>query len=263
MKPGEKFEISCYEYLTKHYQSQNVHFHHEGGMDSTKSDIAVIKNDTIKFFIETKDSSAQSGQFVLIPDTTTESFIFSPRNRSTPTKATKIIIEYMNCNFNKFNTAGTAGKALNIDNSIFADWIINHYKNKNVKYFMSYSNKHIIFPIRKFAEYFNISAYYRIKKSGSSKPAQKDMENIKKIVSTLYPSVIFSQENKKLYAEISNHISTQNFSIGKYTYYFSKQFDNIYEIRRLSNTYNMNVIFSIKLKKDQDAEDLKEFENDI
>lgn len=263
MRPGEFFELSCYEYLINHYKSANVKFQHEGGMISTKSDIAVIKNNNISFFIEAKDSLAQSGQFVLIPNESTKCFIFSPRNHSKPNEMTSIIIEYMNLNFNKFNNAGTAGEALNIDTSIFAEWIITHYKEKNVKYVISYNNKYIIFPIRKFAEYFNISANYRIKKSGSGKPAQKDIEIIKKTVSELYPSVIFSQENKKLYALISDQVNKEKFCIGKYTYYFSKQSQNTYEIRRLSNTYNMNVIFSIKLKKDQDIEDLKEFENDI
>lgn len=56
MKPGEKFEINCYEYLKKFYKNKNTNFYHEGGMDSTKSDIAVVKNGSIEFYIEAKDT---------------------------------------------------------------------------------------------------------------------------------------------------------------------------------------------------------------
>ena len=39
--------------------------------------------------------------------------------------------------------------------------------------------------------------------------------------------------------------------------------NDTYEIRKLSNTRNMTVIFSIKLKKSQDINDLAEFEIDL
>ena len=51
--------------------------------------------------------------------------------------------------------------------------------------------------------------------------------------------------------------------IGEYKYYLSKQSNNIYEVRCLSNTYNMNVIFSVQLKKEQDSSDLVMFESDL
>lgn len=65
MRPGEQFELPCYEYLKKFYRTNKTDFHHEGGMDSTKSDIAAIKNGKIDFYIEAKEATAQSGQFVL------------------------------------------------------------------------------------------------------------------------------------------------------------------------------------------------------
>ena len=51
--------------------------------------------------------------------------------------------------------------------------------------------------------------------------------------------------------------------MGDYTYYLSEQNSGDYEVRRLSNTYNMNVIFSIELIKTQDENDLEEFESDL
>lgn len=263
MKPGEQFELRCYEYLKSSYKNKGTDFYHEGGMDSTKSDIAAIKNGQIDFYIEAKDTLAQSGQFVLLPDKDREVFIFSPRNQSEPNEMTDIIIDYMNSDFNRFNNAGTAGQTLNIDMGVFADWIIEHYKNKNVKYVISCDTDFVIFPIRKFKQYFNIIANYRIKKSGSGAPAKKDIPAVKQVIKAYYSTSEFSQEGKKLFVAISEKVHKDKFILGNYTYYLSEQNSGNYEVRRLSNTYNMNVIFSIKLIKTQDENDLEEFESDL
>lgn len=264
MRPGEKFETKCYEYLKKSYKTNNTNFYHEGGMDSTKSDIAVVKNGSIEFYIEAKDTSAQSGQFVLLPDENNEIFIFSPRNKSKPNEMTDIIIDYMNSEFQRFNNAGTAGQSLDIDTNVFADWIIEHYKDKNVKYFISYdSDDYVIFPIHKFKQYFNILANYRIKKSGSSEPAKKDIISVKQMINRYYDSARFYQTEKKLFVDIPEKINKDKFILRNYTYYLSEQSSGDYEVRKLSNTYNMNVIFSIELIKSQDTKDLEEFELDL
>ncbi len=242
MKPGEAFEIRCYEHLSKIYKGKDATFQREGGMDSTKSDIAVIKNGSIDYFIEAKDTAAQSGQFVLLPDEETRTFLFSPRNHSEPNEMTEIIIEYMNKYFERFNKAGKKGESLNIDSSVFANWIIGYYKNKNVKYIISYNNDYVILPIRKFAKYFNISAKYRIKKSGSNEPAKKDIPIVKQTIEKAYPSTTFSTDGKKLLANITEAILQDRFVLGKYTYYFSNQSLSIYEIRRLSNAYKTLII---------------------
>lgn len=263
MRPGEAFETECYEYLKRTYKTTSSDFYHEGGMDSTKSDIAVIKNGHIDFFIEAKDTAAQSGQFVLLPDEDSESFVFSPRNHSEPNEMTDIIIAYMNNSFHRYNNAGTAGEILGIDTSVFSRWIINHYKDKNVKYVISYGRGFVILPIRKFNDYFDISAKYRIKKSGSGEPAKRDMDAVKQVIKNLYPTASFVIVGKKLFARFSTRLSVDTFQLGKYSYYLSEQNSGVYEIRRLSNTYNMNVIFSIKLIKSQADADLREFESDL
>lgn len=263
MRPGEQFELSCYRYLKRFYETKETKFYHEGGMDSTKSDIATIKDGRIDFYIEAKDALAQSGQFVLLPDEEREVFVFSPRNRSKPNEMTDIIIDYMNSDFQCFNNAGTTGQSLDIDTGIFADWIIEHYKDKNVKYVISYDRDYVIFPIRKFGQYFNIIANYRIKKSGSGEPAKRDIPAVKQMINAYYATARFYQEEKKLFVDISERINEDRFVLGKYTYYLSKQDFGGYEVRRLSNTYNMNVIFSIKLIKTQDENDLQEFESEI
>lgn len=263
MKPWEQFEQRCYEYLKKLYTTKSTDFKHEGGTDSTKSDIAVIKNGKTDFYIEVKDATAQSGQFVLLPDESREKFVFSPRNRSLPNQMTNIIIEYMNKNFQRFNNAGTAGQHLNIDSAVFAKWIVEYYKNKHVKYIISYNNEYIIFPICKFEQYFNVTACYRIKKSGSREPAKKDIHDIKEIIKEHYTTAKFSQKEKKLFVDLSEKVCKDKFVCEKYIYCLSKQNSGCYEVRKLSNTYNMNVIFAIKLIKNQDKNDLEEFKSDI
>jgi hypothetical protein len=169
----------------------------------------------------------------------------------------------MNDNFDYFHDAGTAGKTLDITPDIFAEWIIKHYKGRNVKYVISYGKNFVILPINKFAEYFDITATYRIKKSGSREPAQKHINIVQQEITKHYPTAKFSQEEKKLNVNIDVSIHKDRFIIGDYTYYLSKQSNNIYEVRCLSNTYNMNVIFSVQLKKEQDSSDLVMFESDL
>ncbi len=263
MRPGEIFETECYEFLTNNYQTQDIKFHHEGGMDSTKSDIAVIKKGNICFFIEAKDSSAQSGQFVLIPDNENKQFVFSPRNKSNPNELTTIIINYMNSYFERFNNAGTTGKYLNINEDVFANWIVEHYRSKNVRYVISRKNDFIIFPIRKFQQYFNIRANYRIKKSGSGEPPKRDILTIKQLIKNHYNEPCFTQSGNKLFVEIHETLTNDKFVLGNYTYFLAERNPNTYEIRKLSNTYNMNVIFEIDLKKSQASEDLDEFISEI
>lgn len=263
MKPGEKFEKDCVKFLMQTYKINGVTFYLEGGMDSTKSDIAVIKNDCVDFYIEVKDTDAQSGQFVLYPDKETETFVFSPKNKSEQNEMTEIMIQYMNNDFYRFDNAGTAGEALNIETSVFSDWIVNHYTDKKVKYFISYKNGFVICPIRKFSSYFKITAKYRIKKSGSSNPAKRDFEAVKNEIKSLYQTAFFSEDGSKLFATFNESVTRNRFVLGKYTYYISNRGTNFYEIKRLSNTYNMNVIFSIQLNKNQAIEDLTEFEDDL
>lgn len=264
MEQWKKFENDCYEYLKNQYSTYNTIFHHNGGSDSTVSDISVIKHGKVEYYIETKMSNAQSGQFVLLPDEIQREFVFSPKNKSTPNFLTELITEYMNNDFDKFNNAGTAGVNLNIDNNIFSKWIINYYAKKNVKYLMTrdYSS-YIIFPISQFGKYFDVSAKFRIKKSGSREPAKKDFPIIKEHLKEEFSINNFNVLGKKLFITSDANVSKVRFIIGNYTYYLSPKEGNLYEIRCLSNTYNMNVIFSISLKRNQDLTDLKTFENDL
>lgn len=51
----------------------------------------------------------------------------------------------MNNNFNLFINAGTKGEEINLKSKIFSNWIIEYYKSKNTKFFIT--NSFIILPI--------------------------------------------------------------------------------------------------------------------
>ena len=128
----------------------------------------------------------------------------------------------------------------------------------------------IILPIDKFGEYFNVSAKYRSKKSGSSEPAVRDIPNIINILECKFKiktdSIIkvLEQGKNKLYVVSKQNLSGTKFDYGKYTYYLSKYEEPFgYEVRRLSNTNNMNVIFSIMAKKEQLNSDLETFKAEL
>jgi len=74
MKNSEKFEIAAADYLTRTF-SKYANFFHEGGNDSTVSDIKVLTNEGKGFYIEVKEAISQSGQFVLFPNIEEREFI--------------------------------------------------------------------------------------------------------------------------------------------------------------------------------------------
>ena len=271
MRRGESFELESLNYLKEYYSyNDSIQYVHHKTTDSTHSDIEVLINGESKFFIEAKDTNAQSGQFVLIPNDESQTFLFSPRNKSNPNSITDIIITHMNGQYDIFKNAGKSGCEINLDSKNFINWIISYYKQKNVRYIITKMENMIILPIDRFGEYFNVSAKYRSKKSGSNPPAIRDIpdiinileSNLKIKTDSIYK--VIEEGKNKLYVASKRDLSGTKFDYGKYTYYLSKHeapFD--YEVRRLSNTNNMNVIFSIIAKKEQLNSDLEIFKAEL
>lgn len=246
------FELDCTYYLIKEY---GENFTHLGFSDSTVSDIKYENNSKL-FYIEAKMPSAQSGQFVLLPDYENKEFTFSTRNKTKQNENTDFIIQYMNKNFERYANAGTTGEDIEIDQTIFNSWIVNTYKEKMVKFFITKGDDYIIFPIEKYGEYFSITAKYRIKKSGSSKVPKSCQENVLKKIKSMSINFKILDDFE---IESSQDLNKMKFKVLDSDYMFSHKKDNIYRIRKLSNTRNANVIFSIQLLKEQDSADLKNF----
>lgn len=267
-KNWEKNEKKCLEYLQQTFSTETVCFKGQGGSDSTQSDIIVFKNGMKACYIEAKMDKSQCGQFVLFPDNETKTFTYSSRNHpSEPNSQTQAIIEKMDENFDSYcNPNGS--NDLDLEPNLFYDWIIEHYKSRNVEFFIvSYRQQFIIFPTKNFDKYFDVSAKYRIKKSGSSNPTEKNREKLKEFLNKYQE--LTSSDYKVDGSYFSVHLNENSGKIiiendlDNNSYQFTKQDDGFFRVTRLSHTFNANVIFSISLKKfsqeDCDLEDFKLF----
>ena len=247
MSIWKDFEIQCTEYLNNKFGAYAT-FIHQGGSNSTVPDILVNTNSGNTFYIDTKHSPAQCGQFVLLPNLETKTLEYSHQNVTQFNPYTEMIITFMNEKFDEFKEAGTSGKDIDMPNSsnIFANGIIQTYKNKGVKFFIT--NDYTILPIDRFLDYFDVTAKYRIKRSGSSSVGKSKLESVKNyIISHDYIITNSRIIGDKLFVVSPQQLHEQRFLLRGIEYMFSLR-ENEYELRRLSNTYNANVIFSIKYK---------------
>ncbi|MDO5018756.1 MAG: hypothetical protein Q4E02_05590 [Lagierella massiliensis] len=252
MEDWKKFELDCTEYLNKTYGNN---FSHLGFSDSTVSDIKFYDGKK-SFYLEAKMPSAQSGQFVLLPNYKERKFEFSSKNKSKVDESVTFIIHHMNKNFESYANAGTKGLDINLSQDLFSSWITNSYKKNGVKFFITKGTGFIIFPVEKFQDYFNISCTYRVKKSGSSNVPKKLQEEVLKIIRKQDPNCT---ANDSFEIKSSKNLDKYSFSIGDTNFLVKEKSANLYRVRRLSNTKNANVIFSISLVQEQNECDLKTF----
>lgn len=110
MENWEICEKECFEYLKLKYSNKNYNFEHNGGFDSTKSDILLKKDGIACFYIESKMQVAQCGQFVVKQQQ--NRFVNSENNRHEKNFAEELIIDKMNKNFNLYINPGTKGKKI-------------------------------------------------------------------------------------------------------------------------------------------------------
>lgn len=258
MELWEEFEIQCTTYLNQRFGAY-AQFIHQGGADSTTPDILVKTNGGNTFYIEAKHSPAQCGQFVLLPDLETRTFKYSQQNANRINIYAEMIIEYMNKDFDGFRDAGTAGKDIDIPNGsdIFSDWIIQVYGDKGTKFFIT--NNYTILPIEHFRDYFNVTAKYRTKRSGSGNIGKANLNPISDYIKSSNYAITNSRTaGDKLFVVSPQKLHNQRFTLRGIEYMFSLR-GNEYELRKLSNTYNANVIFSIKHKSSTPGMDDKDF----
>ncbi len=246
----QDFELECTDYLNDAFGDYAA-FYHEGGADSTVPDIRVKTNTNRVFYIDAKHCPAQCGQFVLLPNILTRTFEYSSLNANRINAHAIEIIEFMNRDFDEFRDAGTAGKDINMQNGsqIFADWIIQAYKEKGARLFIT--NDFKIIDIDDFSEHFNVSAKYRIKRSGSSSVGRSRLSVISSLLKNEFRSISSTRiQGDKLFVTSSVNLHNTRFIYEGNEFMISAR-GSEYEIRKLSNTYNANVIFSIDLKNDK------------
>lgn len=243
MHNWENFEIACVNYLRENF-GDVAEFEECGGSDSTTPDILVKCAKGPRFYIEVKKSPAQSGQFVLLPNNERKVFEYSTQNNSKVNTFSQLTISHMNNDFDAYREAGTKGKAIPITagDDVFSKWIKEYYGNKGVKFFIT--NNFNIIPIGNIERYFDIKATYRVKKSGSSAVGERNIIEIISFIKSNYSNVRISRDRGKIFATMSADLHNAKFILCGKEYMFSKRGEE-YEIRKLSNTRNANVIFSI------------------
>ena len=272
-KAWEELENKCFEHVKSSFGHAAV-IEAYGKADSTKADIRVAAPSG-DFFVEVKAKSSQCCQFVLFPDDETGSFEFSDRNKVPLTPSCQKIIDHMNQNYDKYSRVGKKPIPINVESSVFYGLVDEFYSAKNVKCFMTEGEEIMIFPAAKFPEYFEIAGFYRRKNSGSSEP--NEAKNHAEIIQGLAD---YGIEGDVVYQSVSGKIRCllhtdakldgQRMMCDEYTYQFkdnphsqkvTKQKQHVFEVRRLSNTSNPNVICQLTLKKhQQDKDDLAAFE---
>lgn len=249
MPNWEKFECDCTDYLNEKFRKY-ANFTHLGGSDSTTSDILVEpkSNNKSPFYIDAKKAPAQCGQFVLSPNMQTRRFEYSKKNKSPANIYTDKIANYMNCRFDEFLDAGTAGKNIYMNEpDVFSSWIINNFQNHNTKFIIT--NGFTILPICDLKLHFTVSAKCRTKKSGSGAAGKKYIYSlIEYIKSNNYEMESFDIQKNKLFIKSSKNLKNEKITVNEKEFIFSPQ-NGEYELRKLSNTKNANVIFSIDKKE--------------
>lgn len=262
MEKWQIFEHECAEYLQSKYSKMGIDFKVTGGYDSSSSDIQVLKNENRIFSIECKMSAAQCGQFVLFADEKNKRFVFSQHNKTPYNDFAKKIIDEME---KRFELCISSSKDLPIPENVISEWVKDYYLNfKKSKYCITQSNcGYIIFPIEHIDKYFEFSAKYRTKKSGSSNPSKNNVPEIVSLLKNIDTTIKVGFKNSECFADFNYPHEKFILQGVKYRYQFAKD-GNSYKIKRLSNTSNANFIVSIRLKEEkQDTIDLQNFERNL
>lgn len=112
--------------------------------------------------------------------------------------------------------------------------------------------------MKQVADYFNVSAKYRIKRSGSNSVGSGNIDKVVQYLTAKYPDIKLKSVKDKVFIYAENNLHNERFIIGKNEYMISKRDDN-YEVRKLSNTFNANVIFSIELRTSKSGISISDF----
>lgn len=239
------FEDECANYVSESLMGY-ARVQHIGMSNSAAPDIVVESKLGNSFSIEAKNCPAQSGQFVLLPNIKTKTFDYSKGNSTPLNEYAQQIIDYMNSHFDTFRNAGKAGEDIVFPGceSVFANWIIQMYQNKGTQYIIT--NGFRMVNIEDFGKAFNIIGRYRIKRSGSSDVGITRWRYVMAEIERLGYGTFNSTKGNKLYIKSDRPVDNTRFIIYDTEFMISQRGDK-YEVRRLSNTYNTNVIFSIDI----------------
>lgn len=249
----QKFEENVYKFLKNTLVIKNLTLDHKGGSDSTTSDIEFLINNKQKFVLEIKQSKSQAGQFVVSVDTKNNKFKISIKNKCN--LETSAIINHMSINNYYFKEINKNNKNIDLkcDKKLMYKRVIAQMTNKSS--FIASSHYHkdsnfskmnplIIESICELEKYFDINGTIRPKASGSQPLPKNDYG--------LFDNKFKSFKKKgRIYIDDPKKEKDDYYTINESNYFFSKpDSDGKREIRKISKTKNLTVIFQLTLKKE-------------
>lgn len=253
------FEEDCRDFLTSKFGGLGD-FSLAGAQNSNVSDIKVTLPNGATFYIEVKENHAQCSQFVLIPDDTTQRFAYSTRNKLPMNPFTKRIIEYMNENYSVFSQAGKSGVRIDPLLAASAGHIRYQHMMKGVEFFMTKGDDYILLPVSLFAFYFDVIGMYRTKKSGSAPIPRKEEDPLNEYLRE-HCGFECQRVGQDFTAPLVESMIKKEINIGGCRYAFADAGEQIMRLRKLGNTENGTVIFTVHLKKSVEGLPLSYFES--
>ncbi len=243
MERWEIFEKDATKYLEEQKLNDSFLFSNLGSNNSTAPDIKAFKH---TFNIEVKLSPAQAGQIVVTNNN--NAFAFSKNSVNQEIDETKKIIQHLNKNYEHYSIEKPIS-ITGIDDVLYS-FIISQYTIKGNSWIMSADNEKIsdaklkcLVPIDEMPDNFDVSATLRRKPSGSGSMPKSKLKSAKKIIlSACQASKFTVEDGKNFVSSYTGEIRLDN------NVYLSKKDDYKYEIKKLSSTNNLNVVFALVLK---------------
>jgi len=255
MKNWQIFEANATALLREVFNNTNLVFENTGGADSTISDIKVKRNNTVITTIEAKYSPSQSGQIVLLLNN--NKFEFSQASVNSSNEFVEAIVEFINNNITTYINVGTKALPIGINSQILFDWVKRVYSQKGVKWVIAsslYDNLNTqnttLIPLNEIDSYFDISASFRRKKSGTSHLPKTKEDDFKSHLNRITTNYHLEKQGTKYLLELNEDIGTKYISD---EYFLSPTGTNsTFYVKKRSSTNNANVMFSLTLKNNID-----------
>lgn len=278
MSTWQEFEKSVFKYLRRHFSDNGeIHFIKAGDSDSTSLDIRVIGKSKKELHIEVKSHTSQAGQFVA--QLNQGKFSFRPNKKfKSPTLHQQDLIDHLNKNSTKCVTQASIPIKDYPERKII-ELVKEHYQSKGANYFISgeISSERTflgIIPVAEIGRAFNFFANIRRKKSGTRELPKsfedKVQADLKRHLDSLSITLISSKRCGRKYIILTNNNKILRKKILYFTcqdtgLYLSQNKNNLslFELKTLSSTNNITIIYSLVYNWLRKEEWLTSFKKDL
>ena len=225
----------------------------------------VIQKNVFLFSIECKFKNSQAAQFVVLHNKKERKFLFSNKNKASEDRCREII-DHMNQNYQEYSKGDS--QKLDVDKRIMFKSVISHYKEKNVKFFLSskfdgdFENNFIkIIKIDDIDKHFEINGVYRRKRSGTRQASKSDLEMAKPHLRNIFNNYELNNREGRMFIATNEETNNKKFGANQEFYLSEKEYG--YELRKRSTTQNRNIIFSLSFQPADKKSNLELILNEI